>query len=150
MSNMTYAENAKARFDYEILDTYEAGIKLLGFEVKSVKSGRCSIVGSRCIIRGGEIFVVGMKIDPYQEGNTSLGYDPLGTRKLLLRRKEIETLEKDGDSKGNTIIPLVVYNEKNLIKVKIALCRGKKNRDKRETLKKRDIDRTLAREYKVR
>lgn len=145
-----YAENPKARFDYEILDTYEAGIKLLGFEVKSVKKGRCSIVGTRCIVRGGEVYIVGMKIDPYQVGNTALGYDPLQTRKLLLRKKQILELEKNGDLKGNTIIPLVVYGEKNLIKVKIALCRGKKIHDKRESLKKRDTDRTLAREYKTR
>ncbi len=145
-----YAENPKARFDYEILDTYEAGIKLLGFEVKSVKKGRCSIVGTRCIVRGGEVYVVGMKIDPYQVGNTALGYDPLQTRKLLLRKKQIVELEKNGDLKGNTIIPLVVYGEKNLIKIKIALCRGKKTHDKRESLKKRDTDRTLAREYKTR
>lgn len=145
-----YAENPKARFDYEILDTYEAGIKLLGFEVKSVKKGRCSIVGTRCIVRGGEAYIVGMKIDPYQVGNTALGYDPLQTRKLLLRKKQILELEKNGDLKGNTIIPLVVYGEKNLIKVKIALCRGKKIHDKRESLKKRDTDRTLAREYKTR
>ncbi len=147
---MMYAENPKARFDYEILDTYEAGIKLLGFEVKSVKKGRCSIVGTRCIVRGGEAYIVGMKIDPYQVGNTALGYDPLQTRKLLLRKKQILELEKNGDLKGNTIIPLVVYGEKNLIKVKIALCRGKKIHDKRESLKKRDTDRTLAREYKTR
>jgi SsrA-binding protein len=147
---MMYAENPKARFDYEILDTYEAGIKLLGFEVKSVKKGRCSIVGTRCIVRGGEVYIVGMKIDPYQVGNTALGYDPLQTRKLLLRKKQILELEKNGDLKGNTIIPLVVYGEKNLIKVKIALCRGKKIHDKRESLKKRDTDRTLAREYKTR
>ncbi len=145
-----YAENPKARFDYEILDTYEAGIKLLGFEVKSVKKGRCSIVGARCLVRGGEVYIVGMKIDPYQVGNTPLGYDPLQTRKILLRKKEIGTLEKDGDLKGNTIIPLVVYGEKNLIKIKIALCRGKKTRDKRDSIKKRDTDRTLAREYKTR
>ncbi len=147
---MTYAENSKARFDYEILDTYEAGIKLLGFEVKSVKNGRASIVGSRCLIRGGEVYIVGMKIDPYQAGNTPLGYDPLATRKLLLHKKQIGILEKDGELKGNTIIPLVVYGEKNLIKVKIALCRGKKTHDKRETLKKRDTDRNIAREYKIR
>ena len=147
---MIYAENPKARFDYEILDTYEAGIKLLGFEVKSVKNGRSSIVGSRCIVRGGEVYIIGMKIDPYQTGNTPLGYDPLQTRKLLLRKKQITVLEKDGEVKGNTIIPLVVYGEKNLIKVKIGLCRGKKSHDKRETLKKRDTDRNIAREYKVR
>lgn len=147
---MTYAENSKARFDYEILDTYEAGIKLLGFEVKSVKTGKCSIVGARGLIRGGELYIVGMKIDSYQVGNTSIGYDPLATRKLLLHKKQITLLEKDGEVKGNTIIPLLVYGEKNLIKVKIALCRGKKNRDKRETLKKRDTDRNLAREYKIR
>jgi SsrA-binding protein len=147
---MTYADNSKARFDYEILDTYEAGIKLLGFEVKSVKKGSCSIVGARCIVRGGEIYIVGMKIDPYQVGNTSQGYDPIGTRKLLLHKKQIITLEKDGEQKGNTIIPLSVYGEGNLIKVKIGLCRGKKSHDKRETLKKRDTDRNLARDYKTR
>jgi SsrA-binding protein len=147
---MTYADNSKARFDYEILDTYEAGIKLLGFEVKSVKAGHASIVGARCIIRGGEIYIIGMKIDPYQIGNTPAGYDPIQTRKLLIHKKQIIELEKKGETKGNTIIPFAVYGEGNLIKVKISLCRGKKSHDKRETLKKRDSDRNLAREYKIR
>ncbi len=147
---MIYADNSKARFEYEVLEQYEAGIKLLGFEVKSVKNGRCSIVGARCLIRGGELYIVGMKIDPYQVGNTSPGYDPLCTRKLFMHRKQIYQLEKDSDVKGNTLIPLSVFSDGRVVKVKVALCRGKKNHDKRETIKKRDTDRVLAREYKVR
>lgn len=146
---MTYAENNKARFDYEVLETLEVGVKLLGFEVKSIKSGGASLVGARCLVRGGEMYVVGMKIEPYQKGNTSPAYDPLSTRKLFLHKKQIYMFEQESEKKGNTIIPLSLFSDGRVIKLNIALCRGKKNHDKRETLKKRDTDRDLRREYKI-
>jgi SsrA-binding protein len=147
---MTYAENNKVNFDYEIMDTYEGGIKLLGFETKAVRLGMVSLTSSRCIIRGGEIYAVGIKIDPYQPKNIGLGYDPLSTRKVLLHKKEIYKLERDGEERGYTIIPLSLFKDGRKIKISIALCRGKKSHDKRETIKKRETDRNLQRDYKLR
>jgi SsrA-binding protein len=145
-----YAENAKVRFDYTILDEYEAGIELLGHEVKSIKKGGVHLVGSHVIIRGGEVYVVGMKIDPFQKANTSPVYDPLMTRRLLLHKKEIVQLLRDVETTGNTIVPINLYANGRRVKMKIALVKGKKLHDKRETIKKRDNDRDLRREYKVR
>lgn len=147
---MAYAENSKAHFDYEVLETFDGGIELLGFEVKSIRNGRCSLVGSRALIRGGELYVVGMKVDPYQDKNTALGYETMRTRKVLIHKKEIYELERKSDIKGNTLIPLSVYPDGKKIKIKIALCRGKKSHDKRETIKKRETERNLNREYKLR
>ena len=144
----TYLDNPKARFDYEILERYEAGIELFGFEVKSVRNGRGSIAGTHIIVRGGEVFIVGMRIDPYQPGNTPLGYEPDRTRKLLLTKKEIHTLEESDAKKGLTIVPLSLYNKNGKIKVGFAVARGKKQFDKRETIKKRDTDRELSRVMK--
>lgn len=146
----TYIDNKKAHFNYTIEDTYEAGIELLGFEVKSIKNGSGNINSAFCIVRGGEAFIIGMHIPPYQPNNIDLGYDPDRNRRLLLSKKEIKKLaEKDG-IKGLTLIPLSLYNKGRHIKVSIAVARGKKVFDKRETIKKRDIDREIRREYKVR
>lgn len=128
-----------------MLDRYEAGIELFGFEVKSVRNGRGSIAGSHIIVRGGEVFIVGMRIDPYQPGNTPLGYEPDRTRKLLLLKKEIHSLEESEAKKGLTLIPLSLYNKNGKIKVAFAVARGKKQFDKRETIKKRDADRDISR-----
>lgn len=147
---MVYAENSKAHFDYEVLETFDGGIELLGFEVKSIRNGRCSLVGSRALIRGGELYVVGMKVDPYQDKNTSLGYETMRTRKILVHKKEIYELERKSEMQGNTLIPLSVFTDGKKIKIKIALCRGKKSHDKRETIKKRETERNLSREYKLR
>lgn len=143
MSN--YLDNPKARFDYEMLERYDAGIELLGFEVKSVRNGRGSIAGSHIIVRGGEVFIVGMRIDPYQPGNTAPEYVADHTRKLLLTKKEIMELEEADAKKGLTIVPLSLYNKGGKIKVSFAVARGKKQFDKRETIKKRDTDRDLRR-----
>jgi len=145
-----FTDNRKAHFNYEILEKYEAGIELLGFEVKSVKAGRSTIVGSFIIIRGGEVYIVGMQVPPYQVGNTPLGYDPIRVRRLLLNKKEINSLSNADAKKGLTIIPLSLYNKGNKVKMEIAIVKGKKVYDKRETIKKRDVDREMSREYKDR
>jgi SsrA-binding protein len=143
MSN--YLDNPKARFDYEILERYDAGIELLGYEVKSVRAGHGSLTGAHVILRGGEVFVVGLRIDPYQVGNTPPDYVPDQTRKLLLTKKEIRELEEQDSKKGLTLIPLSLYNKGGKIKVSLAVARGKKKFDKRETIKKRDTDRDISR-----
>ncbi len=143
-----YIDNRKAHFNYSILDTYEAGIELTGFEVKSIKGGRGNINGSFCIVRGGEAFIVGMDIPPYQPKNTDQGYDTLRTRRLLLSKKEIKELGDKDDIKGLTLVPLSLYSKGRHIKVSIAIAKGKKEFDKRETIKKRDTDREISREYK--
>ena len=145
-----YAENRKARFDYEILEKYEAGIELLGTEVKSVRGGRMSLEGAFVIARGGEAYLINSNIPPYQIKNAPKDYDPLRNRKLLLTKKEITELSGSEKNKSLTIVPVSVYNKNRKIKVEIALVKGKKKFDKRETLKKRDTDREIRREIKER
>ena len=141
-------ENKKATFDYEILEKYEAGLELSGTEVKSLKSKHGSIRGARVIVRGGEAYVVGMDIPPYQPLNAPKGYDPARTRRLLLRKKEIAHLVGKAEERGLTIVPIRVYTSHNLLKVEIALVRGKKKFEKREKIKKRDTERELLRTVK--
>lgn len=143
--------NKKATFNHEVLETYHAGIELLGFEVKSLKTGKGgSLEGSHVIIKGGEAFLVGAHIPPYQTGNTPAGYDSRHPRKLLLSKKElIELLDAEG-TKGLTTIPLSLYSKGRYIKADIAIARGKKKFDKRETIKKRDTQRDIDREIKYR
>ena len=136
-----YAENRKARFNYEILEKYETGIELLGTEVKSVRDGQMSLEGAFVIVRGGEAFIINANIPPYQPKNAPKDYDPLRNRKLLLTKKEIAELAGNDKNKSLTIVPISVYNKNRKIKVEIALVKGKKKFDKRETLKKRDTDR---------
>ena len=143
-----YAENRKARFDYEILEKYEAGIELLGTEVKSVRGGRMSLEGAFIIIRGGEAFLINSNIPPYQVNNIDKNYDPLRNRKLLLTKKEIAELAGSEKNKSLTIVPISVYNKGRKIKLELALVKGKKKFDKRETIKKRDTDRELRRTLK--
>jgi SsrA-binding protein len=145
-----YAENRKARFDYEILEKYETGIELLGGEVKSVRGGGMSLEGAFAIVRGGEVYLINSNIPPYQAKNTPTNYDPLRNRKLLLTKKEIGELGSNEKNKSLTIVPISVYNKGRKIKVEIALVKGKKKHDKRETIKKRDTDREIRREYKGR
>ncbi len=145
-----YAENRKARFDYEILEKFEAGIELLGSEVKSVRGGQMSLEGAFVIIRGGEAFLINANIPPYQAKNAAKDYDPLANRKLLLTQKELEELAASGTNKSLTIVPLSLYNKGRKVKIEIALVKGKKKFDKRETIKKRDTDREIRREYKAR
>ncbi|MES2416504.1 MAG: SsrA-binding protein SmpB [Patescibacteria group bacterium] len=145
-----YAENRKARFDYEILEKFEAGIELLGTEVKSVRGGRMSLEGAFVIVRGGEAFIINAQIPPYQIANAPKDYDPLRNRKLLLTKKEITELAGNDKNKSLTIVPISVYNKNRKIKVEIALVKGKKKHDKRETTKKRETDREIRRTIKER
>jgi|SRR3989344_4253107 len=145
---MTLIQNKKAYFNYEILEKIEAGIELLGFEVKSLKKGQGSLEGAHITIRGSEAFVIAMNIPPYQVNNTPTDYDPLRNRRLLLTKKELKNLEKEENQKGLTIVPLLVYNKGSKIKLEIAIVRGKKKYDKRETIKKRDTDREINRSLK--
>ena len=142
-----YAENRKARFDYEILEKYETGIELLGTEVKSVRGGRMSLEGAFVIVRGGEAYLINSNIPPYQNKNAPQDYDPLRNRKLLLTKKEI--MELGGKGKTNlTIVPISVYNKNRKIKVEVALVKGKKKFDKRESLKEKDTKREMDRVMK--
>ncbi|MBP6883676.1 MAG: SsrA-binding protein SmpB [Candidatus Pacebacteria bacterium] len=143
-----YAENRKARFDYEVLEKYEAGLELLGTEVKSVRGGRMSLDGAFVIVRGGEAFLINANIPPYQAKNTPSDYDPLRNRKILLTKKEIGELAQSGKNKSLTIVPLAVYNKGRKIKISLSLVKGKKKHDKRETIKKRETDIEIRREYK--
>ena len=143
-----YAENRKARFDYEILEKYETGIELIGTEVKAIRAGKVSLEGAFCIIRGGECFLMNTNIQPYQVKNTPTDYDPLRNRKLLLTKKEIKELADSEKNKSLTIVPLAMYNKNRKIKVEIALVKGKKTRDKRESIKKRETDIEIRREFK--
>lgn len=144
----TYIDNRKAHFNYSIEETFEAGIELMGYEVKSVKKGQGNINSAFCIIRGGEAFIVGLHIPPYQPNNTDPTYDPDRTRKLLLSKKEIKKMGDKDDIKGLTLVPLSMYSKGRHIKVSVAVAKGKKVFDKRETIKNRDLDREMAREYK--
>ncbi len=143
-----YAENRKARFDYETMEKYEAGIELLGTEVKSVRGGRMSLEGSFVIIRGGEAYLINSNIPPYQLKNAPDSYDPLRNRKLLLTKKEINELVGTEKNKSLTIVPISVYNKGKKVKLEIALVKGKKTYDKRESIKRRETDREIRREMR--
>lgn len=144
----TYIDNRKAHFNYSIEETFEAGIELAGFEVKSIKKGQGSLAAAFCAVRGGEAYILNMHIPPYQPHNTLLGYDPDRARRLLLSKKDIKKLADKDDTKGLTLIPLSLYSKGRLIKVSVAVARGKKVFDKRETIKKRETDREIRREFK--
>ncbi|HEY4508151.1 MAG TPA: SsrA-binding protein SmpB [Candidatus Paceibacterota bacterium] len=138
-------ENRKARFNYELKEKFEAGIELLGHEVKSLRQKTGSLEGAYVIVRGGEPFLVNAYIPPYQPKNTPQNYDERRARKLLLTKKEIAELAVAESKKGLTIVPLSVYSKGRKIKVEIAIARGKKKFDKRETLKRRDAEREMRR-----
>jgi len=141
--------NKKVSFDYEIMEKFEAGIELLGLEVKSVKAKHGHLDGARILVRGGEAFLVGASIPSYQPQNTPKGYEPDRNRKLLLTKKELIDLAQIEGKKGLTIVPVSIYQKGRKIKIEIAVVRGKKKYDKRETIKKRDTERDLAREYHI-
>jgi SsrA-binding protein len=141
-------QNKKAHFNYEILEKIEVGVELLGFEVKSLKKGQGSLEGAHVTVRGGEVYLINMQIPPYQPGNTPKDYDPLRHRRLLLTKKEIIRLGGEEKQKGLTIVPISVYNKGSKVKLEIAVVRGKKKYDKRETIKKRDTEREIRRSLK--
>jgi SsrA-binding protein len=145
---MHLIRNKKAYFDYEILEKYDAGIELFGFEVKSLRNGQGSLIGSYVTVRGNEAFIINMQIPPYQVANTPKDYDPLRVRRLLLTKKEIYDLEKYEKQKGLTIVPISVYNKNRKLKIEVAVVRGKKKFDKRESIKRKDTDREIRRSLK--
>lgn len=140
-------ENKKAHLEYEFIETFDAGLSLTGFEVKSLRNGSASLVGARVVVRGDEAFLIGATISPYQEKNTPDSYDPTRARRLLLNKKEIRELAGHESHKGLTIIPVMVYTGRRL-KLKIAVARKKKKYDKREDMKKRDAKRSIERSLK--
>jgi SsrA-binding protein len=142
------AKNKKATFNYEILETYEAGIALVGSEVKSVREGRISLKESYAEIKGGEVFLVNCHISPYEASNR-FNHDPLRERKLLLHRREIKRLTGKTQEKGLTLVPTkVLISEKGKVKVEIALAKGKRAYQKREAIRERDRDREMQAELK--
>lgn len=142
--------NKRAHFDYEILETYETGMELRGFEVKAIKSGRMSLSGSFAVIRGNEAFLLNAVVSPYQAANTPAGYEPERTRRLLLKKSEIQELIGKTAQKGLTLVPLKVYTKRSRVKCLIGLCRHKKQHDKRETIKKREATREIKRSLRSR
>ena len=145
---MNLIEHKKARFDYEVLEEFEAGIELLGHEVKSLRARHGKLEGSHVIIRGGEAYIVGMSIPPYQPANTPKEYDPERSRRLLLTKKELGQLATADGQKGLTIVPISVYNKGSKLKVRLAIARGRKKYDKRSVLKERDTKREIERTLK--
>ena len=143
------AQNRKARHDYFIEETYEAGIVLSGTEVKSIRAGTVNMKDSYCYIEEGELFATGIHISPYEKGNI-FNLDPLRDRKLLMHKREIMRLFGAVKQEGLALIPLSVYFKGSLVKVQLGLCKGKKLHDKRETAAKRDAQRTIERAMKER
>ena len=134
-----YANNPKANFDYEILETIEAGIVLKGDKVKAIKNGKASIKGYYAKIINNELFLIGTTISPYQAANTPKEYDPQKSRKILISKKQISKLIGLSHSQGLTLVPLKLYGKKGLVKILIGVARGKKKYDKREAIKKREF-----------
>ena len=145
---MSLIQNKKVYLNYEIQETFSAGIELFGFEVKSLRKKQGSLEGAYIITRGNEVFLIGATIPPYQPTNTPDNYDPARNRKLLLTKKEIERLSSFEKQKGLTIVPISVYNKEIKIKIKIGVAKGKKKYDKRESIKKKDTERDLKRTLK--
>lgn len=145
---MSLIEHKKARLNYEILEEFEAGLELLGTEVKSLRAGQGKLEGSHVIVRGGEAYVVGMHIPPYQPLNTAKEYDPDRSRRLLLSKKELIQLGEYESQKGLTIVPLRVYNKGTNLKLAVAAAKGRKKYDKRAVLKERDTKREIERTLK--
>ncbi len=141
--------NRKARFEYEILETFDAGMELMGHEAKALKFGRGDLTGAHVIVRGGEAYVVNMKIPPYQANNAPKDYEPSRVRRLLLTRAEINELDGKLHTKGLTAIPLRVYIKNRLVKMEIGIGKGKNKADKREAIKKREWSR-LRRDIETR
>ncbi|MBE9166845.1 SsrA-binding protein SmpB [Pleurocapsales cyanobacterium LEGE 06147] len=142
------ADNRQARYQYEILETYEAGIELTGTEVKSIRAGKANLRDGYVIIRNGEAWLLNVHISPYQASGQYFNHEPRRTRKLLLHRREINKLIGQVEQKGLTLIPLKLYLKRGWIKVSIGLAKGKKLHDKRETLKRRQDRREMARAMK--
>lgn len=139
--------NREVRFNYFIVDEIEAGIVLTGTEVKSIRDGKCQIKDSYATIRNNEVYLLNMHINEYKEGNL-FNHDPKRTRKLLLHKSEIKKLHEKTKLEGLTLVPLKLYFKKNKVKILIGICKGKKNFDKRETIKERDLQREARKNQK--
>ena len=148
-SKKIIANNKKAFYDYFIEDKYEAGIELVGTEVKSLRMGKCSIKEAFVRIQKGEVFIYGMHISPYEKGNI-FNKDPLRVRKLLMHKREIVNLFSKTKQDGYSVIPLAVYFKSSRVKVEIGLCKGKKLHDKRDSIAARDAKREMDRAMKER
>ena len=144
------AENKKAYFNYQILEKLEAGISLIGQEVKSIKSRRINLAGSYVILKNSEVYLVGANVPPYQPKNIPPDYNPERSRKLLLKKSEIKYLIGKVKQKGLTLVPLRVYTKRGKIKLEFGIAKGFKKVDKRELIKKREIEKELKRELKLR
>lgn len=138
-------ENKKAYFNYQILEKFEAGLVLIGPEVKSIKLGRINLAGSFVVLKDQELYLVGCNIPPYQPKNIPPDYNPQRSRKLLLKKTEIKYLIGKSKQKGLTLIPLKVYTKKGKIKLEFALAKGRKKVDKREVIRKREVEREIKR-----
>lgn len=148
-STKTIAENRKARHDYFIIETYEAGMELFGTEVKSLRAGKVNLKDSYCDIDDGELFALGVHISPYEQGNI-FNRDPDRPKKLLMHKAEIMKLTGHVSRDGYTLVPLSLYFKGSRVKMALGLCKGKKNYDKRDTIAKRDADRDIERAMKER
>lgn len=146
--DMALVEHKKAYFDYEILEEIEAGLELLGTEVRSLRAGRGKLEGAHIVARGGEAYLVGASIPPWQKANAPAGYDDERSRRLLLSQKEIARVASAEGEKGLTIVPISVYNKGRKLKLKIGIARGKKKIDKRHQIKARDEKRRIERTLK--
>jgi len=144
----TLVTNKKAQYQYEFLEKFKAGIVLKGQEVKSIKAGRMTLGGSFVVLKENEVFLIGANIPPYQPKNAPPDYEPQRSRKLLLKKLEIKKLIGKAKQKGLTIVPLRVYTERGKIKVEFGIARGKKKFDKREKIKKREVEREIKRALK--
>jgi SsrA-binding protein len=142
--------NKRSSANYEVLETFEAGIELLGLEVKSLRKNQGSLLGSHIVIRGGEAFIISANIPAYQERNTPKEYEPKRNRRLLLTKNEISKLASLEAKRGLTIVPISMYSKAKKIKVQIAVVRGKKQHDKRQDIKQRETDREIRRDFKDR
>ena len=139
--------NREAKFNYFIEEEIECGIALVGTEIKSIRDGKANLKDSYAIIRNNEVYLLNMYISEYKEGNL-FNHDPRRTRKLLLHKNEINKLKKGVEQEGRTLVPLKLYFVKNKAKILLGLCKGKKNYDKRESLKERDLNREKAKLHK--
>lgn len=145
---MSLVRNKKATFNYEILEKFEAGVELLGTEVKTIREGHGSLEGAYVVVRGGEAFLIGAEIYPFQKANALPDFDPRRSRKILLTKKEIALIQTETEKKGVSAIAVSFFMKGKKIKLELALARGKKKFDKRETIKKKDSEREIRREMK--
>lgn len=146
VKNTVNIKNRKASYEYEFLEEIDAGIKLVGSEVKSIRSGKVSISEAYCYIQAGEVYITGMHVAEYKESGRS-NHEPYRLRKILLTKKQIKKFESELKVKGRTIVPIRLFtNDRGMLKLKIALCKGKKTYDKKTAIKERDIKRDMDRE----